>query len=68
MGKLIFLLLFINSTFYAKTSTDIIKRVEDNLNGKSAYMRISMIVTTKRTKRTVIMESYSKGTKKSFIK
>ncbi|MDA3832024.1 MAG: outer membrane lipoprotein-sorting protein [Spirochaetales bacterium] len=46
----------------------IIKRVEDNLNGKTARMTLSMTVTTKRATRTMEMESFSEGNTKSFIR
>ncbi len=49
-------------------TAEIIKKVEDNLNGKTAQMDISMKITTKRATRTLEMESYSIGTEKSFIK
>ena len=44
------------------------KMVEDNLNGETAYMKISMTVKTRRTERTMKMESYSIGNEKSFIR
>lgn len=46
----------------------IIKKVEDNLNGKTAVMKLSMTVKTKRAERTMKMKSWSIGSKKSFIK
>lgn len=46
----------------------IIAQVEENLNGKSAIMKISMTVQTKRSQRTMKMESYTVGTRKSFIR
>jgi len=46
----------------------VIKKIEDNLNGKSAIMELSMTVSTSRGERTMKMESYSVGNKKSFIK
>ncbi len=46
----------------------IIKQVEENLNGKTAILNISMTVKTSRTERTMKMESYSQGKNKSFIK
>jgi len=46
----------------------LIAKIEDNLNGKTAFLKVTMIVQTKRTKRTVKMESYSVGNEKSFIK
>ena len=64
------ILLFIITPFflYANTANDIIKKIETNLNGKTLYTKMKMIVQTKRTKRTMIMESWGEGTKKSFIK
>ena len=50
------------------TANEIIKRIEQNLNGKTASMKIVMIVKTRRSERTIKMESYSIGSKKSFIK
>lgn len=50
------------------TTDEIIQRIEDNLNGKTASMKIVMIVKTKRTERTIKMESFSIGKEKSFIK
>lgn len=46
----------------------VIKKVEDNLNGKTAIMEMSMVVKTKRAERTMKMKSWSVGNKKSFIK
>jgi outer membrane lipoprotein-sorting protein len=47
---------------------DIIKKVEDNLNGTTATMKITMKVRTKRAERTMKMESWAIGKDKSFIK
>jgi len=48
--KKVIILLFMQVFLFAQfNSTEIIKKVEDNLNGKSAYMKISMEVATKRT-------------------
>ena len=55
-------------SLYANSANKIIKKVEDNLNGKSADMDITMIVHTKKTKRTMKMTSLSIGDEKSFIK
>lgn len=46
----------------------IIRQVEDNLNGKTLFLKITMVVKTKRTERKMEMESYSVGKDKSFIK
>jgi len=52
----------------ADSASEIIKKVENNLDGKTAVMVLSMMVKTKRTERTIKMESYFIGKNKSFIK
>ncbi len=52
----------------ASVIDDIVKRVEDNLNGKTAYLEFTMVVQTKRSTRTMKMDSWSIGKDKSFIK
>ncbi|RWX49284.1 Outer membrane lipoprotein-sorting protein [Candidatus Electrothrix marina] len=47
---------------------EVIRKVEDNLNGKTAVMEMTMVVKTKRAERTMKMKSWSVGNKKSFIK
>ncbi|MCK5323046.1 MAG: outer membrane lipoprotein-sorting protein [Desulfobulbaceae bacterium] len=64
---LLCLLLSVGHGFAADTNA-IIKRVEDNLNGKTAFMKFTMMVKTKRSERTMKMDSYSIGKEKSFIK
>lgn len=62
-------LLMVTSIFlWASSAEDIIKKVEDNLNGKSIDMKISMIVYTQKTKRTMKLQSLSVGKTKSFMK
>lgn len=46
----------------------LIRKVVDNLNGKTAVMEITMVVKTSRVERTMKMKSYSIGQEKSFIK
>ena len=52
----------------ANEAQAIIKKVEKNLRGDYMYSTMSMIVTSKRGKRTVKIESWSEGNDKSFIK
>ena len=61
-------LIFLPHTLYAEDGTSVIARVVDNLNGKTAIMEIEMVVKTSRIERSMRMESYSVGQKKSFIK
>ncbi|MFK5925199.1 MAG: hypothetical protein QM483_01085 [Desulfuromusa sp.] len=60
-------LVFQVSVFTAE-ATEIIQKVEQNLNGKAAILALTMVVKNKRSERTMKMESYSSGKDKSFIK
>jgi len=66
--KYLFFLLSMTLILYSSEAQNIIKKVEKNLRGDYMYSTMSMIVTSKRGKRTVKIESWSKGNKKSFIK
>ncbi len=68
MSRYILLILGTTVFLWATSANEIIKKVEDNLNGKSLDMKISMIVHTKRTKRTMKLQSLSIGKTKSFMK
>ncbi|EIF51610.1 outer membrane lipoprotein-sorting protein [Sulfurovum sp. AR] len=61
-------LLFIAFSLHANEAQAIIKKLEKNLRGDYMYSTMSMIVTSKRGKRTVKIESWSEGNDKSFIK
>lgn len=68
MIKYILVSFLFSSLLFASLVDDVIKKVEDNLNGKSAKMNIEMIIHTSRTVRTMKLESVSLGTQKSFMK
>ncbi|GIT97718.1 outer membrane lipoprotein-sorting protein [Sulfurovum sp. TSL1] len=61
-------LLFLSNILLANEAQEIIKKLENNLRGDYMYSTMSMIVTSKRGKRTVKIESWSEGNDKSFIK
>ena len=61
-------LLFITLFLHANEAQAIIKKLEKNLRGDYMYSNMSMIVTSKRGKRTVKIESWSEGNDKSLIK
>ncbi len=64
-----FISLFLLTLFLqANEAQAIIKKLEKNLRGDYMYSTMSMIVTSKRGKRTVKIESWSEGNDKSFIK
>jgi len=52
----------------ANEADTIIKRVDQNIRGKNVYMKLQMIIKTKRHKRSIEMESWNRGKKKSFVK
>ncbi len=62
------LLFFLPHGAGAIEAAAIIKQVEDNLNGKTAVLTLTMQVETGRTTRTMEMISYSVGHEKSFVK
>ncbi len=64
----VFFLLLTVSPCYSFDADAIIRKVEDNLNGKTLFMKLTMIVKTKRVERKMKMESYSIGKERSFIK
>jgi len=61
-------LFIITISLQANEAQAIIKKLEKNLRGDYMYSTMSMIVTSKRGKRTVKIESWSEGNHKSFIK
>lgn len=67
MRYLIIVSIFISSLF-AITADEIIKKVDNNLQSDTGYSKIDMIMKTKRGTRTLELESWNEGTKKSFIK
>ena len=66
--KYLLSLLLIAFSLQANEAQAIIKKLEKNLRGDYMYSTMSMIVTSKRGKRTVKIESWSEGNDKSFIK
>jgi len=66
--KYIVAIFIITLALHAESAQTIIKKVEKNLRGDFMYAQMHMIVTSKRGQRTVTIESWSKGNKKSFIK
>ena len=65
--KFIIMLSLFTITLFAQTSSEIIQKVENNLNGKTAQMQITMIIKTSRYERKMQMQSWSLGKEKSFI-
>ncbi|MDD5399664.1 MAG: outer membrane lipoprotein-sorting protein [Sulfurimonas sp.] len=68
MGK-IFLSIFLFSTYLvADEAHEIIKKLDENFRGKSIYMQLNMKIVSMGHERVMKVQSYSQGTKKSFVK
>ena len=52
----------------SKTAQEIMKKVDENMRGKNVYMQMNMSITSQGHKRTMKMQTWSEGTKKSFVK
>ncbi|HHB76378.1 MAG TPA: outer membrane lipoprotein-sorting protein [Desulfobulbus sp.] len=68
VGLLALLVLLSSTPVRADKAAEIIRQVEENLNGRTAVMTMTMKVSTSRTQRSMTMESYSIGNEKSFIR
>ncbi len=67
MRYLVTLILFL-STLYGNEAEAIIRKLDENLRGQNVYMKMRMSVTTRLHERTVALESWSQGSKKSFVR
>ena len=68
MHKLIAFLLLLCTLVVADEAHDIINKLDENMRGKNIYMALTMKVASMGHERTMKMQSYSQGTKKSFVK
>jgi len=66
--KILLLLLTVFNILSANEAQNIIKKVDANMRGKSVYMKMKMSITSRGHKRTMKMETWSIGNKKSFVK
>ena len=55
-------------TLLGNEAGDIMKKVDANFRGKSIYMKMSMEIVSHGHSRSMQMQSWSKGSKKSFVK
>ena len=69
MYKIIVSFLFLFATLtIADEARDIVARLDDNMRGQSVSMKLEMRITSAGHTRTMQMQSWSKGQKKSFVK
>ncbi len=68
MKKLFSLLLIFSTLLAADEAHDIMKKLDNNIRGKNIYMKMSMSITAMGHKRTMKMQTWAEGSKKSFVK
>ena len=68
MKKLILAAIVASIPLFADEASDIIRKLDHNMRGKNVYMRIKMLIKTKNHQRSMEMDTWSKGKKRSFVK
>ncbi len=67
-SRVFVLFLFVGTFLWANEAQSIIQKVENNFRGKTLYMKLDMKIVSLKHERSMKIESYSRGTKKSFVK
>ena len=65
---LLLLLSFFSVLNASQTAHSIMQKVDDNMRGKNVYMQMNMSITSLGHKRTMKMQTWAEGNKKSFVK
>lgn len=68
MKKIMIIITLLSASLFADEASEIIKRVDQNMRGKSVYMKIKMVIKSRGHSRSMEMETWGKGKKKSFVK
>ncbi len=68
MKRVIALMVVITTLLCADEAQEIIKKLDDNIRGKNIYIKFSMNIVSLGHKRTMQMQNWSQGAKKSFVK
>ena len=68
MQKILLLFVLLASLLYADEAEDIIKKLDDNMRGKSIYLDLTMRVEKMGHTRKITLKNWAEGTKKSFVK
>ena len=66
--KLALLLVSTSVFLSAQTAHEIMQKLDDNMRGKNIYMQMNMSITSLGHKRTMKMQTWAEGSKKSFVK
>lgn len=68
MCRSILFIFVLTLSLIADEASEIMQKVDNNIRGKNIYMKISMKVVSLNHERTMKMQSWSQGSKKSFVK
>lgn len=68
MKRVVLAIFLFTAHLTASEADDIIKRLDENFRGRDVYMQISMKIASMGHERVMKMQSYSQGSKKSFVK
>ncbi len=68
MKKILLSLFTISTLLFADEAQEIIQKLDNNIRGKNIYMKISMKVVSLNHERSMKLENWSQGNKKSFVK
>ncbi|MEA3523027.1 MAG: outer membrane lipoprotein-sorting protein [Campylobacterota bacterium] len=68
MKKIIIILLTLCIALSADEAHDIMKKLDENMRGQNVYMKMDMSITSRGHTRTMKMETWAQGNKKSFVK
>ncbi len=68
MKKILIALLILTLSLTANEADKIIKKLDENMRGKNISMKMTMKIVSLGHERTMKMQSFSQGTKKSFTK
>ena len=68
MKKIVTIIALLSILLFANEASEIIKKVDHNMRGKDVYMKIKMVIKSRGHSRSMEMETWGKGKKKSFVK
>ncbi|MCD4668765.1 MAG: outer membrane lipoprotein-sorting protein [Sulfurimonas sp.] len=68
MIKLIITVFIFSQLLFSNEAYEIVKKLDENMRGENISMKLSMRVVSLGHERTMKMQTYSQGTKKSFTK
>ncbi len=68
MKTIVMLLYLMASVLAADEAHDIMKKIDNNMRGQNIYMQMKMTITSMGHTRTMRIQTWAKGTKKSFVK